>query len=290
VRFTEWFSTLSEETLSFQVLAAFGALKALAVVVVVEGLHPAVPGLYREAAAHTLGGEQVVPICFTVRKTILKVEGARPEHFAAISAAETFWMELLSHRVQAIPLDPLIALAAGGREELLVAVLAVEAALLLHEAHVQQLPLAGARVALEVVGAPVLAQRRHERPSDLLLAAGAHWNPGADGGVHDAPAPLGGCGGGSGALVGHGAAGTGGTGGLGRGGAQAGNARGFRHASKHRGWCRCRSRSSSGSGSGSWGRSWLEGRSGNWSRGWGWTCVFAGLGRCKLGFRFNRAS
>jgi len=124
-------------------------------------------------------------------------------------------MELLSHRVQAIPLDPLIALAAGGRQELLVAVLAVEAALLLHEAHVEQLPLAGASGALEVVGTPVLAQRRHERPSDLLLAAGAHWNPGAHGSVHNASAPLGGCGGSSGAFVGHRAAGTSG---LGRGG------------------------------------------------------------------------
>ena len=39
------------------------AVEALAVVVVVEGLHPSVAGLDREAAGDALGREQLVPIC-----------------------------------------------------------------------------------------------------------------------------------------------------------------------------------------------------------------------------------
>ena len=35
--------------------------------VLVERLHPAVPCLDREPAAHALGGEQLVPICVTQR-------------------------------------------------------------------------------------------------------------------------------------------------------------------------------------------------------------------------------
>jgi len=71
VRFTERLPSLSVETLPFQVLVAFRALEALAMVVVVEGLHPSVPGLDGEPATHTLGGEQVVPVSFAVGKTIL---------------------------------------------------------------------------------------------------------------------------------------------------------------------------------------------------------------------------
>lgn len=40
----------------------YRAVEALAVVVVVEGLHPAVAGLDGEATREALGGEQLVPI------------------------------------------------------------------------------------------------------------------------------------------------------------------------------------------------------------------------------------
>ena len=42
---------------------SYRAVEALGVVVVVEGLHPSVAGLDREAAGDTLGREQLVPIC-----------------------------------------------------------------------------------------------------------------------------------------------------------------------------------------------------------------------------------
>ena len=38
------------------------AVEALAVIVVVQGLDPPVAGLDGEAAAHALGGEQLVPV------------------------------------------------------------------------------------------------------------------------------------------------------------------------------------------------------------------------------------
>ena len=64
-------------------------------------------------------------------------------------------------------LDPLVALAASGGKELLVAVLTVEGALLLHEADIKEGLTARLGVAVEVVGAPVLTQRSHERSSEM---------------------------------------------------------------------------------------------------------------------------
>lgn len=45
-------------------MESYRAFEALAVVVVVEGLHPAITSLNREATAHTLGCEQIIPICW----------------------------------------------------------------------------------------------------------------------------------------------------------------------------------------------------------------------------------
>jgi len=192
VRLAEGFSPFGEKALALQVLVAFRALEALAVVVVVEGLDPAIPGLDGEAAAHALGGEQVVPVGLAVREAVLQVEGTGAEDLPAVGAGEALGVELLAYGVQAVPLDALAALGARGRQEALVAVLAVELALLLHEADVDERLAAGGRGAVEAVGAPVLAQRRHERASDLVLAACADGDPGGHSLVHDAPPALGG--------------------------------------------------------------------------------------------------
>jgi len=69
------------------------------VVVVVEGLHPAVARFYREAAPHAFGGEQVVPVSLAVGKAVLEVEGAGTEHFTTVRAAEALGVELLAHRI-----------------------------------------------------------------------------------------------------------------------------------------------------------------------------------------------
>jgi len=196
------------------------------VVVAVEGLHPAVARLDGEAAAHALGGEQVVPVGFAVGKTILQVEGAGAEGLPAVGAREALGVELLPDGVQAIPLDAVATLGAGGRQELLVAVLAVEVALLLHEAHVDEGLAAAGRGAVEAVGAPVLAQRRHEGPPDLLLAACADRDPGGWGLVHHAAPSLGG-----GALPGYALRGDGADGGGLRHPAHRGRGGGLRHVS-----------------------------------------------------------
>jgi len=71
VGLAERLASLGEEALSLQVLVALRALEALAVVVVVKSLDPAVAGFNGEAAANALGGEQVVPVSFAVWQTIL---------------------------------------------------------------------------------------------------------------------------------------------------------------------------------------------------------------------------
>merc|ERR1711934_812525 len=84
----ERLSRLDEELLALQVLFAQCAVEALAVVVVVEGLHPSVAGLDREAAGDALGREQLVPILFAVRQPVLEVERRVGEDLAAVSAHE----------------------------------------------------------------------------------------------------------------------------------------------------------------------------------------------------------
>jgi len=66
VAFAEWLSCLDEKSLALQVILAESAVKALAVVVVVKGLHPAVTCFDGESARHALRREQFVPICFAV--------------------------------------------------------------------------------------------------------------------------------------------------------------------------------------------------------------------------------
>merc|ERR1719187_3220008 len=156
------------------------------------GLHPAVAGLDGEVAAHALGGEQIVPVFFAVGQAVLEVEGARAEDAATVRAAEALGVELLAHGVQAVSFDSLAALIADGREVLFVADLAVQASLLLHEAHVDQRLLALLRGAHEAAGAPGLAQGTHEGAPDLSHAVGADGDPGGHCLVHHAPAAAGG--------------------------------------------------------------------------------------------------
>jgi len=64
--FAEGLPCLHEKAFALQVLLAESAVKALAVVIVVEGFDPPVAGFYGEPTRHTLGCEQVIPIFFTV--------------------------------------------------------------------------------------------------------------------------------------------------------------------------------------------------------------------------------
>jgi len=64
-------SRFHEKALSFKIFLAQRAVEALGVVVVVESLHPPISGLYGEPAVYALGGEQLVPVIFTIRQAIL---------------------------------------------------------------------------------------------------------------------------------------------------------------------------------------------------------------------------
>jgi len=72
------------------------------VVVVVEGLHPPVAGLDREATGNALGGEQLVPVFLTVRQAVLQVEGAVSKDLVAVGAGEALGVEGGRHRLQAV--------------------------------------------------------------------------------------------------------------------------------------------------------------------------------------------
>jgi len=100
--FAEWFPSLDEKSLALQVLLAESAVKALAVVVVVEGLDPSVAGFDGEPARHTLGCEQLVPIFFTIRQSVFKVEWGVGKNLATISANKTLRMKGLAHCLQAV--------------------------------------------------------------------------------------------------------------------------------------------------------------------------------------------
>jgi len=123
--FAEWFPSLDEKSLALQVLLAESAVKALAVVVVVEGLYPPVAGLNGETARHTLGCEQLVPILFTIRQSVFKVEWRVGKYLATVSANKTLRMEGLAHCLQTVPQNLLLALFAIGSQILSVAVLTV---------------------------------------------------------------------------------------------------------------------------------------------------------------------
>lgn len=153
----ERLSTFGEEALALQVLVAFRAFEALAVIVVVKSFNPSVTSLYGEAAANTLCRKQVVPVSLAVWQAVFQIEGTRSEDLPTVGAAEAFRMELLAYCIEAITLHPLVTLSADRGEVLLVAVFAVERSLLLHEAHVNEWLPAAFGGADEVVGTPSLS-------------------------------------------------------------------------------------------------------------------------------------
>jgi len=98
----ERFPSLHEKTFALQVFLAKSAVKALTVIVVVEGLDPSVSGFNGKSARNTLCREQLVPVFFTVWKPVLKVEWWIGKYFATISTNKTLRVECLSHRLQTV--------------------------------------------------------------------------------------------------------------------------------------------------------------------------------------------
>jgi len=147
------------------------------VVVVVEGLHPPVAGLDREATGNALGGEQLVPVFLTVRQPILQVEGAVSKDLVAVGAGEALGVEGGRHRLQAVPSYFFSALAAVRSKETTIAILTVKLAFFLNKADVLEGLPAGLHGAEEVVRTPGLPHRRDERTLDRCLAASADGRP-----------------------------------------------------------------------------------------------------------------
>jgi len=98
----ERFPSLHEKTFALQVFLAKSAVKALTVIVVVEGLDPSVSGFNGKSARNTLCREQLVPVFFTVWKPVLKVEWWIGKYFATISTNKTLRVECLPHRLQTV--------------------------------------------------------------------------------------------------------------------------------------------------------------------------------------------
>jgi len=96
------------------------------VVVVVEGLNPSVPSFYGKTTGNTLGGEQLIPIFFTIGQAILQIERRVGKYFSTVSTTETFRMEVCTHGLQTIPDNLSSALAAVWSQILAIAVLTVQ--------------------------------------------------------------------------------------------------------------------------------------------------------------------
>jgi len=136
--FTKGFALFHKEAFSLQALAAKRAVEALAVIVVVDGLHPPVASLYGETTGRALRGEQVVPVFFTVRKPILKIEGRVGKDFPAVGAGETLRVEGLGEGLQAIPYDFLATFTAVRSKVSSIAVLTVKVPFFFHKADIHE--------------------------------------------------------------------------------------------------------------------------------------------------------
>jgi len=96
------------------------------VVVTVEGLHPPVSSFNWKSARDAFGGEQLIPIFFTVGQPVLQVERRVGEQLAAVGAPEALGAEGGAHGLQAVPNDFLSAFLTAWRQIISIAVLAVE--------------------------------------------------------------------------------------------------------------------------------------------------------------------
>lgn len=167
----KWSTSFGEKALSFKILFAHSAVEALAVVVVSQSFDPSVTGLDGEAARKTFSSKKLVPIVLAVRESIFQEEGTVSEQLSAVRTAETFGMEVLSNRIQTIPFDLLVALIAGGCQELFETELAIKAGAFLDKADILQRSLALHVGAHKVLWTPDLAQGGDERSPNLTVAA-----------------------------------------------------------------------------------------------------------------------
>jgi len=98
----EWLPSFDKEALTLKILLAQCAIEALGMIIIVEGLYPAVTGFYWESAGYTFSCEELVPIFFAVGKPIFKIERRVCEYFTTIGAGKAFRMEVLAHGFQTV--------------------------------------------------------------------------------------------------------------------------------------------------------------------------------------------
>lgn len=77
--FTEWTTAFRVETLTLEILLAHRAVETLAVVIIVQGLYPAISSFDWESTRETFRREQLVPICFAVGQSFFEEERAVAE-------------------------------------------------------------------------------------------------------------------------------------------------------------------------------------------------------------------
>lgn len=82
----------------------YGAVEALAVIIMWECFHPAIASFDWESACKTFRCEQFIPISFTVWTAIFQEELAVAKQFATICAVETFRMVVFANCIQTISL------------------------------------------------------------------------------------------------------------------------------------------------------------------------------------------
>lgn len=135
---------------------------------VTKSLNELITSFNREVTSMTLSAEECDIIFLTVRLSILHVEEAVSEGFAAGCTHETGGVPRLPQSVHHFPHDLGVAAGAGGSKELLVAVLTVDAVLLLHEADVSQRHVAV--VTVKLLGVPGPSEGHQEGTSDDAVA------------------------------------------------------------------------------------------------------------------------
>lgn len=113
-----------------------------------QSLQELVPSLDREVTAMAAGPKESVIVSLAVGLSVLQVEGVVANGLLAGGAQEAVHMPGLLQGIDDFPEDLLLTAAAGGGEELPVAVLAVDSTALLHEAQISHRAVAVCTVEL----------------------------------------------------------------------------------------------------------------------------------------------
>lgn len=173
----QWFVLLGVEWLSLQVHVADCTDEAGVVPGVAQSFDELIPGFHGEVTAVTLSAEQGDVVFLTVRLSILHVEEAVSKGSSTGCTHEAGGVPRLPQSVHYLPHDLGVAASTGGGKELLVAVLAVDAVLLLHEADISQRHVAV--VTVELLGVPGPSEGHQEGAPDDAVAGPTKWRAAA---------------------------------------------------------------------------------------------------------------